>query len=112
VEFRDLIDKLESAPEQINKKLEDLKTEKDQLLARLKEVESSIKREEDNLARVPIAISKQRALMTAKYAELKEIHAKRKQPISGTSKEDNQQIAEIDANRQNALNVIKSILNL
>jgi predicted nucleic acid-binding Zn-ribbon protein len=78
VEFRDLIDKLESAPEQINKKLKDLKTKKDQLLARLKEVESSIKREEDNLARVPTTISKQRALRNAKYAELKDIHAKRK----------------------------------
>jgi hypothetical protein len=78
----------------------------------LKEVDSSIKREEDNLARVPTAISKQRALMTTKYAEHKDIRAKRKQPISGTSEEDNRQIAEIDAIRQNALNVIKSILNL
>jgi hypothetical protein len=85
---------------------------KGQLLARLKEVESSIKREEDNLARVPIAISKQRALRNAKYAKLKDIRAKRKQPISGTSEEDNRQIAEIDAIRQNALNVIKSILNM
>jgi hypothetical protein len=50
--------------------------------------------------------------MTTKYAELKDIRAKRKQPILGTSEEDNQQIVEIDAIRQNALNVIKSILNL
>jgi hypothetical protein len=35
VEFRDLIDKLESAPEQIKKKLKDLKTEKRSTLSQI-----------------------------------------------------------------------------
>lgn len=112
MEFTELIDKLESAPGQINKKLEALQTERDQLLARLTEVDNSIKLEESNLARIPTAIDEHKTLMAAKYVDFKVVRTKKKQVISGTDDEDNWQIAEIDAIRQNALDIVKSVLNL
>lgn len=112
VEFKVLIDRLESAPGQINTKLEALKAEKDQLLARLADIDNSIKLEESDLARIPSAINEQKTLMAAKYAEFKAIHAKKRQVIPGTNDKYKRQIAEIVAICQNALNIAKSVLNL
>lgn len=112
VEFKDVIDKLTNSFNHVNQEHEILRDEKEQLLAKLKEIEDSIKLKEDNLSKIPSAISEQKILMATKHAELKVVQAKRKKLIPGTSEEDNRQIAEIDAIRQNALNAIESFLNL
>lgn len=89
-----------------------LNTERDQLLAWLQEVESSIQEEEASLSKIPASIEEQKYLMAKTFNELQEIHAKKKEIILGTQEEDNRQIADIDAIRQNALDLLKSFLNL
>lgn len=84
IELKELVDKLENAPAQINKKLEALEAKREQLLSELREVEESIKSEKSNLDKIPAALNDQKKLMIAKCADFKVVRAKKKQVILGT----------------------------
>lgn len=50
--------------------------------------------------------------MTVLKSELQGIKAEKKTPIPGSAEEDKQQIADIDGIRLNALDLVKSVLNI
>lgn len=112
LELKQSIDQLNGSHAGINQKLTALREDKEQLLSRLKTVEASIKHEEDNLARIPIALKEQKRAMTGLKSELQSIKAERKTPIPRTVEEDKQQIADIDSIRLKALDSIRSMLNM
>ena len=112
LELKRSIDQLNGSPAGINQKLTALREEKEQLLSRLKTVEASIKHEEDNLARIPIALKEQKRAMEGFKSELQNIKIERKTPIPGTAEEDRQQSADIDSIRLKALDSIRSMLNM
>jgi chromosome segregation ATPase len=106
LELKQSIDQLNGSPARINQKLTALREEKEQLLSRLKTVEASIKDEEDNLAKVPIALKEQKQAMACLKSELQSIKTERRAPVPGTVEEDRQQIADIDSIRLKALDSI------
>jgi chromosome segregation ATPase len=112
LQLKRLIDQLNGSPTRINQKLTTLREEKEQLLSRLKAIEASIKHEEDNQARVPIALKERKRAMASFRSELQNIKVERKTPILGIAEEDRQQIANVDSIRLNALRSIRSMLNM
>ena len=68
--LKELIDGLKSAPTRIQEKLSSLKTEREQLLMRLEEINTSIQIEETNLTQIPSVTDEKKAEMTDKYSEL------------------------------------------
>lgn len=109
---KQIIEQLNDSPAKINQKLTILNEEREQLLAKLKIVEASIKHEEDNLARIPTALTDQRKMMSTLKSEFQGIKTEKKTPILGTAEDDNQQIADVDSVRLKALDLVKSVLNI
>ena len=62
------------------------------MLAKLKAVESSIKYEEDNLARIPSSLTEQKKLMSNLSFKLQDNKTKKKTIVPGTAEEDERQI--------------------
>lgn len=111
LKLKDSVDNLKSTPDRIKKELSDLDVEKSQLLAWLEEIEASVKEKNAELTKASVLVEEQKNSLARTYSELRELHAK-KQKIPGTKEENNQQIAEIDAIHQNALDTLKSFLKL
>jgi uncharacterized protein YoxC len=57
ISIKKVIDRLNDSPTKVTQKLTTLNEEREQLLSKLKDVEASIRLEEDNLARIPTALS-------------------------------------------------------
>jgi chromosome segregation ATPase len=94
------------------KKLTTLNEEREQLLSKLKDVEASIRLEENNLARIPTTLSEQKKKMSQLKSDLQSIKAKKKNPVPRTVEEDNQQIADVDSMHLKALDMVKSVLDM
>jgi predicted nucleic acid-binding Zn-ribbon protein len=60
ISVKKVIDQLNDSPANITQKLTTLNEEREQLLSNLKDVEASIRLEENNLARIPTALSEQK----------------------------------------------------
>jgi hypothetical protein len=60
ISVKKVIDQLNDSPAKITQKLTTLNEEREQLLSKLKDVEASIRLEENNLARILIALSEQK----------------------------------------------------
>ena len=76
--LKELIDGLKSAPFRIQEKLNCLKTEREQLLMRLEEIDASIRIEEANLIQLPKATDQKKAEMTSRYNDLVAIRDQKK----------------------------------
>ena len=72
--MKELMDNLKNAPSRICEELNQLKTEREQLLMRLEEIEASVRIKEANLALLPLVTNEKKAEMTTRYNELKAIH--------------------------------------
>ena len=68
--LKELIDGQKSAPSRIQEKLSCLKSEQEQLLMRLEEIDASIRIEEANLIQLPKATDQKKAEMTSRYNDL------------------------------------------
>jgi chromosome segregation ATPase len=112
ISVKKVIDQLNDSLAKITQKLTTLNEEREQLLSKLKDVETSIRLEEDNLARIPTTLSEQKKKMSQLKFDLQSIKAKKKNPVPGTTEEDNQQIADVDSMRLKALDTVKSILDM
>jgi septation ring formation regulator EzrA len=60
ISVKKVIDRLNDSPAKITQKLTTLNEEREQLLSKLKDVEASIRLEEDNLVRIPTTLSEQK----------------------------------------------------
>lgn len=68
--LKEVIDGQKSAPSKIQEKLSCLKSEWEQLLMRLEEIDASIRIEEANLIQLPKATDQKKAEMTSRYNDL------------------------------------------
>ena len=73
VELKGLIDNLKRSSPRIQEKLNQLRTEREQLLMKLKGIDASIQIKEANLAQLPTVIAEKKAEMTTKYNDLKAV---------------------------------------
>lgn len=112
IRLKELIDDLKSAPSKIQGKLGQLRTRREQLLARLEEINISIQIEEANSTQVPKVIDEKKAEMTARYNELMIIQSQKNKVISRSVDEDKWLIEEADAVCLDALSVVRAALNL
>jgi len=76
--LKELIDGQKSAPSKIQEKLSCLKSEWEQLLMRLEEIDASIRIEEANLIQLPKVIDQKKAEMTSRYNDLVAIRDQKK----------------------------------
>jgi chromosome segregation ATPase len=97
ISVKKVIDRLNDSPAKITQKLTTLNEERERLLSKLKDVEASIRLEEDNLARVPTSLSEQKKKMLQLKSDLQSIKAKKNNPVPRTAEEDNQQIVDVDS---------------
>lgn len=81
-------------------------------MARLKIVDETINQKEVALSKIPASLANQKKIMSGLKAKLDKIKNEKKAKIPGKVEEDQQQIAEIDNIRLQALNSIKSVLNV
>lgn len=112
IRLKELIDGLKGAPSKIQEKINHLKTEREQLLTRLEEINSLIQIVEENLIQIPKVTDEKKAEMTAEFHDLSAIRGQKKKVILGSAAEDNRLIAETDAIRLDTLNAVRAILNL
>ena len=110
--LKELIDGQKSAPSKIQEKLSCLKSEWEQLLMKLKEINSLIRLKEANSTQLPKMVEERKKKMTAKYNDLMTIRSQKDKAILGSADEDNRLIAEADAIRLDALNAVRATLNL
>ena len=76
------------------------------------EINSLIQLEEANSAQLPKMVEEKKKKMTAKYNKLMVIQSQKDKTVLGSADEDNWLIAEADAVRLDALNVVHTTLNL
>jgi uncharacterized protein YoxC len=88
---------LKESPAEINKDLAALNEERTQLLAQLKTIEDAIKQKEEALSRIPASLADQKKNMATLKAKLDRIKQEKKAKISRSTKEDQQQIAEVNS---------------
>lgn len=89
-----------------------LKTERQWLLMRLEEIDTSIQIEEANLIQLPKAMDKKKVEMTSRYHELVAIRVQKNNVVPRSAAEDNRLIAEADAIRLDALNAVRAALDM
>lgn len=106
VELKGLMDNLKSASPRIQEKLNQLRTEREQLLMKLKGIDASIQIKEENLAQLPMVTAEKKAKMTTKYNDLKDIRDKKNKAIPRSATEDNRLISEADVICLDALNAV------
>jgi hypothetical protein len=110
--LKELIDGSKNALSESQEKINSLKIEREQLLMKLEEINSLIQLEEANSAQFPKTAEEKKKEMTAKYNELMAIRSQKDKTILGCANEDNRLIAEADAIRLDALNAVRTTLNL
>ena len=110
--MKETVDDLKSVPSKFHGKLNQLRSEQEQLLARLEEVNVSIHIKEANLAQLPRVMDEKKAKMTARYNKLMTIRSWKRKVIPGLSDKDNRLIAEADVVCLDALSVVREALNL
>ena len=79
---------------------------------RLEGIDASIQIEEANLIQLPKATDQKKAEMTSRYNELVAIHDQKNNVIPGSAAKDNRLIAKVDAVHLDALNAVRSALNM
>lgn len=95
--MKELMDNLKSAPSKIREELNQLKTEWEQMLMRLEEIDASVQIKEANLAQLPLVMNEKKAEMTARNNELKAIRDQKNKTIPRSIAKDNWVISEVDA---------------
>jgi uncharacterized protein YoxC len=104
------MDNLNSASPRIQEELNQLRTEREQLLMKLKGIDASIQIKEANLAQLPMVIAEIKDEMTAKHNDLKAVRDKKNKAIPRSTTEDNQLTSETDVICLDALNVVRVAL--
>lgn len=112
IRVKELIDGSKTAISKSQERINSLKIEWEQLLAKLEEINSSIQLEEANAIQLPKTTEERKKEMNAKYNELIMIQRKKDKAPAGSADEDNRLIAEANAVRLDALNAVRSVLNL
>jgi chromosome segregation ATPase len=97
--LKELTNSLKSALSKSQERIDSLKTEREQLLMKLEEINSLIQLKEANSTQLPKMAEERKKEMTAKYNELMTIQSKKDKALSGSTDEDNRLIAEADAVR-------------
>jgi hypothetical protein len=96
--LKELIDGSKNTFSKSQKRIDSLKVEQE-LLAKLKEINSLIRLEEANSTQLPKTAEEKKKEMTAKYNELMMIRSQKGKALPGSANEDNRLIAEIRLNR-------------
>jgi chromosome segregation ATPase len=110
--LKELTNSLKSALSKSQERIDSLKTEREQLLMKLEEINSLIQLKEANSTQLPKMAEERKKEMTAKYNELMTIQSKKDKALSGSTDEDNRLIAEADAVRLDALNAVRTVVKL
>ena len=110
-ELTQLIDELKNSSLRIDPELTQLEIKRVELDKELEIVKAAIDRHKSNLVQIPDAIKQKKQELLAKVREGRAICSSL-EDISGSAKEDKQQIAEVDAIWLEALKAIQDVLNL
>lgn len=79
---------------------------------RLEGIDASIQIEEANLIQLPKATDQKKAEMTSRHNEVVAIRDQKNNVIRGSTAKDNRLIAKVDAIHLDALNAVRSALNM
>ncbi|XP_066373622.1 uncharacterized protein [Miscanthus floridulus] len=110
-ELAQLINNLKNSSSKIESELTQLRIRRAELEQELESVRATIDYHESNLTQIPNAIKQKKQEMLTKVKEGKAIHSSL-ESIPRSTKEDKQQIAEVDAIRLKELGAIHDALNL